>query len=125
MKSCPACKRVEPDDTLTFCRADGTPLVSDSGPVSAEAGTAKFGFAPVSSELKTSVLPQHVTDAGRTTGSTTVLDRPEATSRTHELDKPKRSRAWVLAVSTIVVIALVVSAYLYLSRAKNTATKNS
>ena len=30
MKRCPACKRVEADDTLTFCRADGTILISDS-----------------------------------------------------------------------------------------------
>ena len=40
MKRCPACKRVEPDDALTFCRADGTPLVSDSGSVGDETGTA-------------------------------------------------------------------------------------
>jgi TolB-like protein/Flp pilus assembly protein TadD len=29
MKRCPQCNRVEPDDALVFCRADGTPLVSD------------------------------------------------------------------------------------------------
>jgi len=59
MKRCPECKRVENDDTLTYCRADGTPLVSDSDSVSAEAGTAKFRSAPVASEIETSVLPQH------------------------------------------------------------------
>jgi len=42
MKRCPACKRVENDDTLVYCRADGTPLVSDSGSVSAGAGTVRF-----------------------------------------------------------------------------------
>jgi len=30
MKRCPACKRVEPDDTLAFCRADGTHLIFES-----------------------------------------------------------------------------------------------
>lgn len=39
MKRCPQCNRVEPDDTLAFCRADGTALISDSGPVGADAGT--------------------------------------------------------------------------------------
>ncbi|HVS83979.1 MAG TPA: hypothetical protein VHE60_19770, partial [Pyrinomonadaceae bacterium] len=79
MKRCPQCNRVENDDTLAFCRADGTPLVSDSGPVGAEAGTVKFGSAPVASEIETSILPQTVTDAGmsRPTGPTTVLDRQQ------------------------------------------------
>jgi hypothetical protein len=77
MKRCPACKRVENDDTLTFCRADGTPLVSDSGLAGTDAGTVKFGSAPAASELETGVLLPHATDAdmNRATGSTTVLDR--------------------------------------------------
>ena len=45
MKGCPACKRVENDDTLAFCRADGTRLVSDSLSVGADAGTVRFGSA--------------------------------------------------------------------------------
>src|SRR2546426_3427720 len=127
MKRCPACKRVENDDALAFCRADGTPLVSDSGSISADAGTVKFGSTPEASEGETSVLPQHDTDAGvsRPTGPTTVLDRQQTIGRTRELSKPKRSRAWVLTVAAIVAIALVASAYLYLSRGKNTASKNS
>jgi TolB-like protein/Flp pilus assembly protein TadD len=127
MKRCPACKRVEPDDALVFCRADGTPLVSDSGLVNAETATAKFGSAGVASEVETSVLPQHATDAGvtRPTGPTTVLDRQQTISRTHELGTPKRRRAWVFSVGAIVVIALAASAYLYVSRGKNAATKNS
>ena len=28
MKRCPQCNRVESDETLKFCRADGTPLIS-------------------------------------------------------------------------------------------------
>jgi len=123
MKRCPACKRLEPDDALVFCRADGTALVSDS----ADAGTAKFGSAPAASEVETSVLPQHATDAGinRPTGSTTVLDRQQMIGRTRELGKPKRRRASMLAVAAIAAIALAAFAYLYLSRARNTASKNS
>jgi TolB-like protein/Tfp pilus assembly protein PilF len=127
MKRCPACKRVENDDTLAFCRADGTRLVSDSGSVNEDAGTARFGSEPVASEVETSVLPQHATDAGvsRPTGPTTVLDRQQTIGATHELRKPKRRRVWVLSVGAIVVIAVALSAYLYLSRGKNTTSKNS
>lgn len=75
MKRCPACKRVEHDDALAFCRADGTALISDSGPVSADAGTMKFGSAPVSSEIETSVLLHTSTtpEINRPTGPTTAL----------------------------------------------------
>lgn len=127
MKRCPACNRVETDDTLVFCRADGTALIGDSGPLGADAGTVKFGSAPVASEVQTSVLPQHATDAGmsRPTGPTTVLDRQQTIGRTHELSRPNRRRAWVLSVGAIIAIALAASAYLYLSRDKNTAGKNS
>jgi TolB-like protein/lipoprotein NlpI len=127
MKRCPACKRVETDDALVFCRADGTPLVTDSGSVSEDAGTAKFGSAPVASEVETSVLPQHATDAGisRPTAPTTVLDRQQTIDRTHELSKPKRRRAFMLSVVAIAAIALAAFAYLYLSRGKNLAARNS
>lgn len=127
MKRCPACKRVETDDALTFCRADGTALISDSDSFSGDARTVKFVSAPVASEVETSVLPQHATDAGvsRATGPTTVLDRQQTIGATHELRKPKRRRIWVLSVGAIVVIAVALSAYLYLSRGKNTTSKNS
>jgi len=61
MKRCPQCNRLEPDDALGYCRADGTALISDSGPVSTEAGTVKFGSAAVSSGIQIGVLPQTIT----------------------------------------------------------------
>ena len=127
MKRCPACKRVENDDTLVFCRADGTALVSDSGPVSAEAGTAKFGSAPASSEIATSVLP-HVTDASinRPTAPTTVLPAQQPPSTTRELIKPGRRRAVmvVLLITAVVAAAIVVGGYFYYSRKSNTAIES-
>src|ERR1051326_8815598 len=127
MKSCPACKRVEHDDTLAFCRADGTQLVSDSNSLGAEIGTVKFRSAPGASEVETSVLPHHATDADihRVTGSTTVLDRRPTIGETGELSKPKRRRAWLLSLGAIAVIALAGSAYYYLSHGKNPGSKNS
>jgi len=89
MKRCPACKRVENDDTLAFCRADGTPLTSGLGSVNAEIGTVKFGSAPVASEVETSLLPHHTTDADihRATG----WMRPLRKYSWHECESQNRS----------------------------------
>lgn len=125
MKRCPACKRVENDDALLFCRADGTPLVYHSGSVGAEAGTARLGSAPVASEVETSVLPHHATDAGisRPTGSTTVLAPQQTIARTGELSRPKQTKA-IVFVAAVFIAAIAVSAYFYFLR-KNTAAIQS
>ena len=125
MKRCPACKRVENDDALTFCRADGTPLVSDLGSASTDAGTVKFGSAPVSSEVETSVLPQHATDAGinRPTAPTTVLPANRISDNTRELIKSKRRKA-IAVIAVVIAAALATSAYFYLSRKNRTAIES-
>ena len=41
MKRCPQCNRVESDESLKFCRADGVTLVNDSSSIGSEAGTAQ------------------------------------------------------------------------------------
>jgi TolB-like protein/Flp pilus assembly protein TadD len=121
MKRCPACNRVENDDALAFCRADGTALISDSGPVGADAGTMKFGSGAGSSEIETSVLP-HKTDASmsRPTASTTVLPPQSAPSTTRELSKPKR-RIALIAIAAVIAVALIAGAYLLWPRGKSTA----
>jgi TolB-like protein/Tfp pilus assembly protein PilF len=119
MKRCPQCNHLEPDDTLGFCRADGTPLVTDSGSISAEAGTVKFGSGAVSREMRTNVLPQTITDAGsRPTSQTTALPSQDVTINTRELSKPKRRKA-ILAMTAVIMVALIAGLYLY-SRGKNT-----
>jgi TolB-like protein/Tfp pilus assembly protein PilF len=51
MKRCPQCNRVETDDALKFCRADGTPLVA-SAPLESESATISLsGSEPI--ELST------------------------------------------------------------------------
>src|SRR5438128_11425652 len=125
MKRCPTCHRVETDDTLVFCRTDGTALIGDPGSVSTEAGTVKFGSASVASETESSVLPNAATDAGsrESTARTTMLDSQPPVPRTHELSRPKRRKA-IAAMVVIITVALSVSAYIYLSR-KNQATIES
>ena len=94
MKRCPQCNRVETDDTLVFCRAEGAVLVSDSSSFGNEAGTARLGSASAATEIETSVLAQHATDAGASqpTGPTTVLPAQRISDKTRELSKPKRRK---------------------------------
>ena len=119
MKRCPQCNRVETDEALAFCRADGAALITDSGSV-ADGGTVKFNSAPVASELATNVLPQTITDAGisRHTGPTTALPAQHAQENTRELSKPKHRKA-IVAIAALIVIALVACAYLFWLRGKN------
>src|SRR5437660_2535039 len=115
MKRCPQCNRLETDDALAFCRADGTALVSDS--IDQEAGTVKLGSGSVANETATGILPQ-TTDANirRATAPTTVLPAQPPSSTTSELTKPKR-RKTVIAVTVILtaavasVTAIVVNSY--------------
>ncbi|MBA2704767.1 MAG: hypothetical protein H0U60_13060 [Blastocatellia bacterium] len=126
MKRCPQCNRVETDETLAFCRADGTALVSDSGAVSADSGTMKFGSAPVVNEIETSILP-HRTDAdiSRPTAPTTVLPAQSTPGTTRELSRSKRGKA-VLVIAGLFLIAIVVagSAYFYLTHKKTRAIES-
>ena len=124
MKRCPTCNRVETDDTLAFCRADGTALITDSGSIGGDAGTAKFGSAPVSSEIETSVLP-HRTDAdmSRSTTPTTVLRDTATPNTTRELAK-SQSRGVVFGLIALVILGVVIGGYFYFSR-KTTAAIQS
>ena len=127
MKRCPQCNRVESDDALTFCRADGTPLVRESGSVNTELGTARFGSAPVSTEIETNLLP-HTTAASinRATAPTTVLSPAQTPGATRELGKPDRRKVIVVVAVVcalglaIVLIGVVVSAFLYRARTPTT-----
>ena len=108
MKRCPQCNRLE-DDSLTFCRVDGSPL------------------AETSSELETSLLPQAVTDPGRprSTGPTTALPPADAQSTRRGLKDADLSRKHVAstrnsliagAIGIVVVTALGVGGYLKYGR---------
>ena len=76
MKRCLQCNPVETDEALKFCRVDGVTLISDSSPISSEAGTAQLGSTDVS-EVHTSILPHNThANVNRTTGPTTTLPIP-------------------------------------------------
>ena len=124
MKRCPQCNRVETDEALKFCRVDGATLISDSGSVSGDAGTAKFSSGSVSSEIETSVLP-HTTDASinRATAPTTVLAASQTPGTTRELSKSNpRKVIVVVAVVCAISLAIVIGGLiLYRARTQTTA----
>jgi TolB-like protein/Tfp pilus assembly protein PilF len=126
MKRCPTCNLVETDDSLRFCRSDGTTLISYSGPIGAtEAGTARFNSGSVSREIETSILPHASTtpEITRSTGPTTALPVPQTQNTTRELTKPKRRGVVAVAIG-LVVIVLVLVGYFYLSRNRGTAIES-
>lgn len=65
MKRCPQCNRVETDESLGFCRSDGTALLRESLPLDSEAGTAKFASTPTRSTDPTTVLRTPSTQSRR------------------------------------------------------------
>ena len=117
MKRCPQCNRVETDEALKFCRVDGTTLITDSGPVSGEAGTAQLGAPTDTSEVHTSVLSSRTeASINRATAPTTVLPPQSTTSATSELGKPKSRRtaiiiAVIVTAAVAAVTAIVVDSY--------------
>ncbi len=110
MKRCPQCNRVEKDETLTFCRTDGTALISDSG--------------SASSEIETSVLPHLPTspEINRPTGPTNVLPGPTPVT-TGALAKPNRRKTVIAVVVIATALIAAITAFLVNSyRSKNRET---
>ena len=114
MKRCPECNRVESDDTLTFCRVDGTPLVRESDVVSEGAGTLRFSSEGADT-TETRILP---TGEGlsRPTAPTTLLDGRQPSGDTQGLSKPKSRRGVVLIIGALVAVALTAASFYFLRK---------
>ena len=104
MKRCPTCNRVETDDTLVYCRVDGTALVGNSLPAGYEAGTLRLGNA---NEAATGILSP-VTDADITsiTAPTRVIASSQPSSTTNSKARQRKPAIVVLVVVTAVVAAI-------------------
>ena len=139
MKRCPQCHRLESDDTLSFCRIDGTTLVRDSGNVTHEAGTVRFDSSYDASEIHTSILPQSLTGStpSRTTAPTTTIERGSsptvkegsASSTTEpsltvgllqSAPSARSSKVWLAAVAALVVIIGICTAGYFWSKSRRT-----
>jgi TolB-like protein/Flp pilus assembly protein TadD len=109
MKRCPQCNRVESDDSLAFCRVDGTALTES---LNEDSGTIRFNAAPASGEAPTSVLPATLTDPGiRPVQQTTVLTPQHVNEDTRPLVKRKSWPLIVALLVTFMVIAMVVGVF--------------
>ena len=106
MKRCPQCHRVETDESLKFCRADGATLITDSSPINGEAGTAQLPSRVDASEVHTSILPNQTNaNINRSTGPTTVL--PQSPSST--ITKPSKTlkpKVLIAIAACLVVVAI-------------------
>ena len=123
MKRCPQCNRVESDESLKFCRADGATLVNDSSSFNSEAGTAQLSSSSDASEVHTSILPHNTgVHVNRVTAPTTVLS-PQATPTTKsELSKPKRRGTAIIITAIVIAVIAVVAAIVVNSyRSRNSA----
>jgi len=119
MKRCPQCNRLEPDDTLAFCRTDGTQLISDTD---LDAGTMRLGSGPVPAEAATNRLLDANTNISnvRSTGPTTVLPERSGAGRTGKLVKPKNRRLAIGLVFAVLLMATAAYAY-YVTHKHNAA----
>jgi TolB-like protein/Tfp pilus assembly protein PilF len=116
MKRCPQCNRVETDEALKFCRADGATLVIQSATLNSEAGTAQLGSPSGGADIETSILP-NATDANfnRATGPTTVLPVQQAPGRTNKLSKPN-PRIAVIALAILLLVGITIVGYFFLTK---------
>jgi len=125
MKRCTRCDHIEADDTLSFCRADGTPLVCDSSSVSESAGLAS-GSVPELSEAETRPLTGLMSDnlaaAALVTNelprqSIATPLQPLQTATTGKLNVASRR---IFKTGTLVLaLALAGGAFYYLTRNNN------
>src|ERR1043166_91340 len=101
MKRCPKCNRLESDDTLGFCRTDGTLLISVT---SDELGTIRLNSEPVTGDVRTTLLSPPITGeaVSQPTGETVSAPQPN----TRELKKPKT----VKLIAAVVILLLIVAA---------------
>jgi TolB-like protein/Tfp pilus assembly protein PilF len=123
MKRCPQCNRVEPDNTLAFCRFDGAALVIEYGSISEDTGTVRFAAPSVATETPTSVLPQQLTNPS-VVAPTTVLPSQPITTNTRQLRDSNRS-LWIAVLGLLVIVGLVAGVYVYWSRSKKTTAIQS
>ena len=115
MKRCPTCNRIETDDELAFCRADGTSLVRHSVAAGPDDGTVKFSSAPVLTEAETSALSHQIGTAGQPVGATTVLNAPRISSEIQKTGST-RNKFVMLTIIGVVIAAVVIGIYFYLAR---------
>ena len=106
MKRCPRCNRLETDETLKFCRTDGTPLVDEEAPTDVLTRTSE----PATTE---------VLKADTTVDVGTASTAPTGTAPTTKANSSRRRLALVI-ITAIVFIALAIAGLFAYRHARNT-----
>src|SRR5262245_20963292 len=114
MKRCPQCNRVENDDTLAFCRADGTPLVTDSLSVQSDAAQT-LASTKAASEIETSLLPDITGDSLKAAPTPFGQSSAEPTRKL-----VNRQRKVVVVPIVLIVAAFALLVFVYRARNNNT-----
>ena len=111
MKRCPKCNRLESDDTLAFCRTDGTLLISVT---SDELGTIRLNSGPITGDVRTTLLPSPpITSEAVSQPTAETVEPPQPNTR--ELRKPKKLKI-IVAVVILVVAAAAVGGYFIVTK---------
>ena len=110
MKRCPQCNRLEANDSLAFCRFDGTGLINDSSATSSEAGTVRLDSA----ELATSLLPPTTnSQLGKPTDSNLGAPPPARVNTTGKLKKRNNLPRMLIAIAVLIIVAGCAAAYFH------------
>ncbi len=125
MKRCTRCNHIETDDALNFCRADGTPLVRDSGT------DLMFGYAPLketetralTSDLLTEAILATAIMLRVPTASTKVLATQVLGSKEH-LSVAKWWRMLMITAAIALTLTLAGEVFYFLTH-KNPTHKNN
>jgi len=126
MKRCPQCNYIESDDTLTYCRVDGTLLVRCSlSFIDIETVVLK-NDAPaattiIDETIDRTVAPTELVNQSPNapTAPTALLSLPETASHSHKLIGTKKRQVVVISASAIIALTLAVWAYYSLSTREN------
>jgi TolB-like protein len=81
MKRCPTCQRTYPDETLNFCRLDGTPLQSDLSSIAEDQTMLISGAQSGSDFVPTKVLHSDAPASNLTSTSSLLTPSNKRTSR--------------------------------------------
>jgi eukaryotic-like serine/threonine-protein kinase len=124
MKRCPQCQRLENDDTLVFCRTDGTRLVADTG--SAELQTRHLGKSNAEDE-STRLLRRDTGESPHVTSpSSRTLHAPVSSAHLHAPGTPIGRRrigiiiAVVLALVLVPIAVVIIASLVAYRHARNT-----
>jgi len=121
MKRCPACNRVEADNTLLYCRVDGAELVADG-----EATTRVFQSSSSATAQPTEVFPAGTSSAHATTSSLATANSASPFSALTTNNSRRKVRYLAAGVvAAVLLIGGIIAAVVAYLHARNTAAIDS